>query len=470
MHKAGTILRNLLAVSLIVGASLASTIDDKTGNAPTLEEIDQSKSELRTIIDRYVADRGSLIRSYPVESSPARQARFRQFYSDWLTLIARMNFDAFTQDGKADYVLFRYHLEHEQKELEIRAKSLAETAALVPFAQSITDLAEARRKMEKLDPARAAAQIDALNRQIESTRRSVESGVRTDPAKIKKSVGNRAVMEIAALRGTLRGWYTFYNAYDPLFTWWVDEPYKAVDQSLQAYAAFLTEKVVGLKAGGADTTLATARPGGRGQGPGPGADGDGGRQRGGFGGGVPQGARAGDSSDIVGDPIGRDALMVALASEMIPYTPEELIAIGYKELDWCEKELKKAAKELGFGDDWHKALEHVKNKYVEPGKQPEMIKDLAYEAIDYLEKNNLITIPPLARESWRMEMMSPERQLVNPFFTGGEVISVSYPVSSMSHEQKMMTMRGNNPHFSKATVHHELIPGTSPAGFHDRAL
>ena len=39
-------------------------------------------------------------------------------------------------------------------------------------------------------------------------------------------------------------------------------------------------------------------------------------------------ARAGDASDIVGDPIGREALMVELASEMIPYTPEELIAIA----------------------------------------------------------------------------------------------------------------------------------------------
>jgi uncharacterized protein (DUF885 family) len=29
----------------------------------------------------------------------------------------------------------------------------------------------------------------------------------------------------------------------------------------------------------------------------------------------------------------------------------------------------------------------------------------------------------------------------------------------MSHEQKMMSMRGNNPHFSRATVHHELIAG-----------
>jgi uncharacterized protein (DUF885 family) len=157
--------------------------------------------------------------------------------------------------------------------------------------------------------------------------------------------------------------------------------------------------------------------------------------------------------------------MVELAAEMIPYTPEELIAIGWKELAWCENEMKKASRELGFGDDWQKALEHVKNKYVEPGKQPEMIKDLALEAIEYVEKNNLITVPPLARESWRMEMMSPERQLVNPFFTGGETISVSYPTNTMSHEQKMMSMRGNNPHFSRSTVHHELIPGHHLQGF-----
>jgi hypothetical protein len=64
-----------------------------------------------------------------------------------------------------------------------------------------------------------------------------------------------------------------------------------------------------------------------------------------------------------------------------------------------------------------------------------------------------------------MEMMSPERQLVSPFFLGGEVILVSYPTNTMSHEAKMMSMRGNNPHFSRATVHHELIPGHHLQGF-----
>ena len=58
-----------------------------------------------------------------------------------------------------------------------------------------------------------------------------------------------------------------------------------------------------------------------------------------------------------------------------------------------------------------------------------------------------------------MIMMSPERQLTSPFFTGGEVISVAFPTSTMSHEAKLQSLRGNNMHFAKATVHHELIPG-----------
>jgi uncharacterized protein (DUF885 family) len=55
--------------------------------------------------------------------------------------------------------------------------------------------------------------------------------------------------------------------------------------------------------------------------------------------------------------------------------------------------------------------------------------------------------------------MSPERQKVNPFFTGGEVVSVAFPTADMDHEQKLMSLRGNNRHFCWAVVHHEVIPG-----------
>jgi hypothetical protein len=119
----------------------------------------------------------------------------------------------------------------------------------------------------------------------------------------------------------------------------------------------------------------------------------------------------------------------------------------------------KASAELGFGTDWKAALEKVKQAYVPEGKQPEVILDLFNQSVSFLKLNDLVTIPPIAEETWRMSMMSAAQQRVSPFFLGGELIQISYPTSEMEHEEKLMSMRGNNPHFSRATVHHELIAG-----------
>jgi uncharacterized protein (DUF885 family) len=120
---------------------------------------------------------------------------------------------------------------------------------------------------------------------------------------------------------------------------------------------------------------------------------------------------------------------------------------------------------MGFGDDWKAAMEKVKNTYVAPGKQPELIRELARQAEAFVDKHDWVTIPPLAREDWRMEMLSPERQRTSPFFLGGDQILVSYPTAEMSDDDKLMSMRGNNPHFSHATVFHELNPGHHLQGF-----
>jgi uncharacterized protein (DUF885 family) len=192
-------------------------------------------------------------------------------------------------------------------------------------------------------------------------------------------------------------------------------PYERLDKSLEGYAALVREKVAGLKKEDKDT--------------------------------------------ILGDPIGREALQAELRSALIPYTPEELIEIAKKEFAWCDREMLKAARELGFGDDWRKAVEHVKTLHAEPGRQTDLVRDLAQEAVAYIEAKQMITVPELAKSAWRMEMMSPERQRLNPYFLGGESIIVSYPTSTMSQEEKRMAMRGNNIHFSRSTVFHELIPG-----------
>jgi uncharacterized protein (DUF885 family) len=431
-------------------------------DASAIEPVEAGQSELRPIIESYAIDRGSLQRSYPVSISSARRERFRKFYSDELAQIQKLDFDSLSQEGKVDYVLFRNHLEHELRQLNIEARQLQEVQSLVPFSQPVIDLEEARRRMESMDSARTASVLNNLKKQVDDVRKSIEASFPSErrggadtaasSPKIKKTVAYRAVAVLNNLRNSLRNWYTFYNGYDPLFTWWNEQPYKELDASLTAYSSFLSERVVGIRAETAQGTTPanTNRPPANPQ--------------------TPQRAalatpRAGDTSDIVGDPIGREALLSELQSEMIPYTPEELIEIANKEMAWCENEMKKASRELGYGDDWKKALEHVKNLYVEPGKQPEMIRDLALEAIKFVDDHDLVTVPQLARDTWRMEMMTPERQLVSPFFLGGEVIQVSFPTNTMSHEQKLMSMRGNNIHFARATVFHELIPGHHLQGF-----
>jgi len=469
--------RRLLMVLVVIALLIPTTFQFRTSAQrtkpttstvakyePAADDIDNGRSEMRPIIEYYLADRGSLQRSFFVNNSPARRERFRKFYQDALDRIQKLNFDAMSEEGKVDYILFRNHLEHELRQLDIEEKQQTEIAPLIPFGTTIVDMEEARRRMDPIDSAKAAATLNALKKQVEDTRRQVEAGLRggDEAVKPKKTVAFRAVNAINSLRGNLRNWYTFYNGYDPVFTWWVEQPEKELDDAMAAYATLLNERVVGVRS--ASTAQQGQGTGQRGGGTGPGGAGGQGQ------GGGPQRpgaaqARPGDNSDIIGDPIGRDALISELQYEMIPYTPEELIAFAEKEFAWCENEMKKASRDLGYGDDWKKALEHVKNTYVEPGKQPEMIRDLALEAIKYVDDHDLITVPQLARDTWRMEMMTPERQLVSPFFLGGETILVSYPTNTMSHEQKMMSMRGNNPHFSRATVFHELIPGHHLQGF-----
>jgi uncharacterized protein (DUF885 family) len=215
--------------------------------------------------------------------------------------------------------------------------------------------------------------------------------------------------------GTLDDWFAFYRGYDPAFTWWNLDPWRRADSSLTRYEKAIRRDIIGQKEG--------------------------------------------EDEPIIGDPIGADALRTELAFEMIRYGPEDLLRIAEREFAWCEAEMRRAARDMGLGDDWKAAVERVKNSYVEPGKQTDLVRDLAREAELFVESRNLLTVPPLAKEVWRMEMLSPAQQKVSPFFLGGEVLQVSYPTDEMAAADKLMSLRGNNPHFSRATVHHELIPG-----------
>ena len=161
--------------------------------------------------------------------------------------------------------------------------------------------------------------------------------------------------------------------------------------------------------------------------------------------------------------------MSALQREMIPYTPEELMALAEKELAWGEAEMRAASREMGFGDDWHAAMEKVKTMYVAPGEQPAMVRGLADEAIAYLDANKLVTVPEVARRSWRMDMLSPERQLVSPFFLGGETILVSYPTDSHDARAEADEHARQQPALLARHRAPRADPGPPPARLHGRS-
>jgi len=421
--------------SWLCAALLLAALPGSAGTALAPSDPAVATSELRDLVNHFAADRAALVRRYPVERSPQRVARLKRFYEDWKGRLDAQDFESLGVEGRVDYILLRNAVDNDAKLLGRYEGQLVEAAPLVPFASVILGLNDARLAMETLDAGRAASTLDSLAREVEATRRAVEAGLKpnpdkargldvqasdasespTAPIKATRLVAFRAQEAADDLKKVLDSWYQFYAGYDPLFTWWVAAPDKRATQALEDYRKFLREKVLGMKPN--------------------------------------------EDEPVVGTPIGREALVSDLAAEFIPYTPEALLAIADREFTWCEAEMQKAAREIGLGGDWRAAVEKVKTLYVEPGRQPDLIRDLAREAEEYVEEHDLITVPPLAKEVWRMQMMTPERQKVNPFFTGGEVISVSYPTDTMAHGDKLMSLRGNNIHFARATVFHELIPG-----------
>ena len=347
--------------------------------------------------------------------SPEKRERLNKLNQEYLKKLEALNFSSLPQECKVDYILFRRDINERVRQITEETTEYNKIKHWLPFADKIYALEKIRRRGQQPDAEKIAKEWSDMIDEI----KSLQSKLKDEKNLTAESIYT-AGESIANLKRSLASINEFYNGYDPMFTWWAPKTYQALDEALTAYATAIKNKM--------NTTPA-------------------------------------DKSGIVGVPVGRDELVRQLNYEMIPYSPEELIDIANKEFAWCDAEMLKASKEMGFGNDWKAALEKVKNSFVPPGKQPEAILKLYNESVDFIKKKDLITIPSLAEETWGMIMMTPERQLVNPFFTGGADISISYPTNTMGEEDRLMSMRGNNPHFSRATVHHELIPGHNLQAF-----
>ncbi|KMU86891.1 X-Pro dipeptidyl-peptidase [Coccidioides immitis H538.4] len=305
------------------------------------QPIDHGESIQHRIV-RVTEDIECLKRFYSIDISPTTVAKLKKYYHEELGELEALPFQSYNQEDKIDFLLLRNFLRRSLRRLELdetRTKKM--DPLLRPFAPSIIQLCEDRQKVAPVDGQVAAQRLEDISKAITSLMTRLEKG----DIEIDKFSAFRAASAVEQLQHSLAEWFSFYEGYEPLLTWWTSQPHSQVIVKLEDLAAAIRRNIVGL------------------------------------------------------DPDEEDPI------------------------------------------------------------QPQLVRELADEAIEYVTKNDLVTVPPLAAETWRTFMMSPSAQKVAPFFLGGESIRVSFPTSSMDHSDKLMSLRSNNVHFSRATVFHELIPG-----------
>jgi uncharacterized protein (DUF885 family) len=369
-------------------------------------------TDFNEVVSSYQADKGALQRKYPNPLSEVYFDRFTKFYAEARQDMNKINFEALTKNQKVDYVLLRNQIDKSIYFHGLELKAFNEVKNVVVKAQPVYSFNENRKTGVNPKSDKLAADFNLVEKEIRAEIVAL---------KTKKTFESWQKAELAAdivkelIKATEES-FKFYNEYNPEFYWWMQTPHKKLMKTFEEYEGLLRKHF--------SNTLVKD-----------------------------------DGSGIIGKPLGREALLKDLSYEFIAYSPEQLITEANKQFAWCEKEMLKASNELGYGNDWKKALEHVKQTYVPPGQWQEDVNKLAWEAIKYLEDRDLVTVPAMAKETWRTVMLSAEQQKVSPFFLGGEQIMVAYPTATMDHDDKMMSMRGNNPYFSRATVQHELIPG-----------
>jgi hypothetical protein len=372
------------------------------------------------LLREFHADRQLLHRFFDSDLSADSAMRIGDFYQTQLLALQKQPFADLDRSGQVDFLLLQNHLRQRLFFLQKDATYRDLDAEFLPFVAPILALELARQKMEPLVEADAAAALSEIATGLETLRETVDKrlGEQKEDSGIEQlppEQAQRLAQRTQRCKQKLEHWYKQYAGYRPGFAWWMKKPYEAASKALDEYAKVLREKGAGIK-----------------------EDAD---------------------APLIGQAVGADTLAAMIGFEMLPYSAEELLAIGEKEFAWCEDRMEEAAQTMGLTDRFA-ALEAVKKKHVAPGKQDELVAQYAHEAAAFVEENDLVTVPPLCKELWDVRMIAPENldRLPYALYRGNSVV-VAFAADVLEHEEKLMSMRGNNLHATRIVTAHEVIPG-----------
>lgn len=269
-------------------------------------------------IRRVEADLGDINTFYGISVSPTRFRRLRLFYADELESLLALDFDALDQQSRVDFILLRHFLQRRARRLEAEHHGLADVEPLLPFAGVVVSLCEAREAVEPVSPENAAQRLDDIKTMADRAAQDVRDG------KVETTEANtvKVAKAIDELRAHLAEFFAFYASYNPSFDFWVTAPCKAADDALTQLVPLIHARLVG-------------------------------------------------AGDVVGEPICRQGLLRELEAEVVAYSPEELVQLAVDQFRQCQRQMRQASRDLGYGDDWKRAMDDVKTRSVPPGQQPD---------------------------------------------------------------------------------------------------
>ena len=283
--------------------------------------------KIQVKIQTFAADLADIQAFLSISFSTSRTRNVKNFLESALaSLSVSFEFNLLDQIEKVDYLLLQSHIKRILRHEDAATKkcNLAKELGLFgDWSSQCIDFVETRHDVGQQSGKEIATVFQNAKKGIDDLLSVIHSEERFEGGK-ERFVLFWSISKFEELTRALEEAVGFYRGYDPVITWWIEEPWKSLKSKLFTLTSVISKKV--------------------------GIDGP------------------SSADDIVGDPIGRKALLEELETEWIAYTPEELIRIGELELEWCEKEMNKASRALGF-DSSQSALEHVKNKFVEPGEQ-----------------------------------------------------------------------------------------------------
>ncbi|HEX3134033.1 MAG TPA: DUF885 family protein, partial [Planctomycetota bacterium] len=410
-----TTLKMLVLTVLTLGLPVLPAAESRVGTASFADTV-------RT----FEADRRRIGQAYDLPWSQQRRDRLDRLYQEWQRSLRAVDFAALDQPGRVDYLALRERLTYERALLVEERQRLAEMEPLLPFLAGINRLQSARWEVAQVELSASAVTVGAIPEQVSGVRKRLEHGLKknkpadgaevADALTITPLLAQRTASATEEILQSLTRWHDAYNGSLPEFPFWMKVPVEEATKALKDYVKFLREDVAGL---------------------------------------------AGKPEDLLlGDPVGADGLTCDFALEFLPYSATDLLAIGERELAWGEARMREASREMGLGDDWKAALAKVKEAYVPPGQQDAYIAEQAKAAIDFVRQKDLVTVPALCEESWRITMVTSEDQRQLPYVAyNGNNIFAAYACDDMKANDKLMSMCGNNCHFIRLIIAYELIPG-----------